>query len=176
MTLEDRVSIVTGIIRLHFLMRGYGTNTHFIYFRMILKPHQTGDDISCSMNNTYPAPASSHCHYRPLRAASVRAARGRCFDAKREATAPGCRACSASREHLVGSLAGQDKTEAHSNNSTSIPVYELPARPRRQFLTMAHIHHIVPPRCRTESSLLRAELRVGRVWTCTRLLQSLCSS
>ena len=26
---------------------------------------------------------------------------------------------------------------------------ELPARPRRQLLTMAHIHRIVPPRCRS---------------------------
>ena len=38
---------------------------------------------------------------------------------------------------------------------------------RRQLLTMAHIHRIVRPRCRTESSWLRA----GRVWACTRPLQ-----
>ena len=47
---------------------------------------------------------SSHGHHLPTRAASARAARGRCFDPKRAATAPGCRACSASPEHRVGSL------------------------------------------------------------------------
>ena len=39
---------------------------------------------------------SSHGHHLPTRAASARAARGRCFDPKRAATAPECRACSAS--------------------------------------------------------------------------------
>ena len=38
----------------------------------------------------------------------------------------------------------------------------------RQLLTMAHIHRIVRPRCRSESSWLRA----GRVWACTRPLHS----
>ena len=57
------------------------------------------------------------------------------------------------------------------NSSTSVPVNELPARPRRQLLTMAHIHRIVPPRCRSETSWLRA----GRVWACTRPLQSVCA-
>ena len=58
-------------------------------------------------------------------------------------------------------------SEAYRNGSTSIPVYELFARARRQLL-MVHIHRIVPPRCRSESSWLRA----GRVWACTRPLQS----
>ena len=54
---------------------------------------------------------SSHGHHLLMRAASARAARGRCFDPKRAATAPGCRACSASPEHRVGSLLiGQDQT------------------------------------------------------------------
>ena len=37
---------------------------------------------------------------------------------------------------------------------------------------MAHIHRIVRPRCRTESSWLR----VGRVWACTRPLQPVCAA
>ena len=136
----------------------------------------------CSLSSKYPDRTrtkkkvtpleSSHRHYRPARAASARAARGRCFDPKRAATTPGCRACSASRDHRVGSLVGQDQTHRLTatavHSRTSIPVYELPARLRRQLLTMARIHRIVPPRCRSESSLLRA----GRVWACTRPLQS----
>ena len=47
---------------------------------------------------------SSHGHHLRTRAASAHAARGRCSDPKRGATAPGCRACSASPEHRVGSL------------------------------------------------------------------------
>ena len=39
---------------------------------------------------------------------------------------------------------------------------------RRQLLTIAHIHRVFRPRCRTESSWLRA----GRVWACTRPLRS----
>ena len=104
---------------------------------------------------------SSHDHHLPTRAASARAARGPCFDPKRAATAPGCRVRSASPEHRVGSLLmGQDQTQAHSRSST-----------RGSSTTPddgSHIHRIVPPRCRTESSLLRA----GRVWACTRPLQS----
>ena len=65
-----------------------------------------------------------------------------------------------------------DQTQAHSNSSTNIPVYELPARPRRQLLTMAHIHRVVPPRSRSETSWLRA----WRVWACTRPLESLCAT
>ena len=61
---------------------------------------------------------SSHGHHLPARAASARAARGLCSDPKRAATAPGGRACSASREHRVGSLVGQDQTQPHSNSSS----------------------------------------------------------
>ena len=105
---------------------------------------------------------SSHGHHLPTRAASARAVRGRCFGPKRAATALGCRACSASPEHRVGSLliVGQDQTQAHSSSST-----------RGSSTTPddgSHIHRIVRPRCRTESSWLRA----GRVWACTRPLQS----
>ena len=57
----------------------------------------------CCMKKVTPL-ESSHGHHLPTRAASARAARGRCFDSKRAATAPGCRACSASPEHRVGSL------------------------------------------------------------------------
>ena len=106
---------------------------------------------------------SSHGHHLPTRAASARAARGRCFDPKRAATAPGCRACSASPEHhraISRLIVGQDQTQAHSSSST-----------RGSSTTPddgSHIHRIVRPRCRTESSWLRA----GRVWACTRPLQS----
>ena len=107
---------------------------------------------------------SSHGHHLPTRAASARAARGRCFDPKRAATAPGCGACSASPEHRVGSLLiiGQDQTQAHSISST-----------RGSSTTPgpndgSHIHRIVRPRCCTESSWLRT----GRVWACTRPLHS----
>ena len=106
---------------------------------------------------------SSHGYHLPTRAASARAVRGRCFDPKRAATAPGCRACSSSREHRVGSLRvliGQDQTQAHSSSST-----------RGSSTTPddgSYIHGIVRPRCRTESSWLRD----GRVWACTRPLQS----
>ena len=111
---------------------------------------------------------SSHRHHRPARATSAHAARGRCFDPKRAATAPGCRACSAMCGHRVGSLVGQDQTQSHSNSSTSIPVNELQARVRRQLLTMAHIHRIVPLQCRNE----RSWMRDGRVRACARPLQS----
>ena len=101
---------------------------------------------------------SSHL---PTSADSAHAARGRCFDPKRAATAPGCRACSASPEHRVGSLliVGQDQTQAHSSSSTR----GSSATPDDG----SHIHRIVRPRCRTESSWLRA----GRVWACTQPLQ-----
>ena len=105
---------------------------------------------------------SSHGHHLPTRAASARAARGRWFDPKLAATAPGCRAYSASREHRVGSLllVGQDQTQAHSSSTT------------RSSSTIpddgSHIHRIIRPRCRTESSWLWA----GRVWACTRPLHS----
>ena len=105
---------------------------------------------------------SSHGHHLPTRVASARAARERCFDPKRAATAPGCRACSAGREHRVGSLliVGQDQTQAHSSSST-----------RSSSTTPddgSHIHRIVRPRCSIESSWRRA----GRMWACTRPLQS----
>ena len=82
---------------------------------------------------------SSHGHHLPTRAASARAARGRCLDPKRAATAPRYRACSASPEHGVGSLlvVGQDQTQAHSSSST-----------RGSSTTPddgSHIHHRPPP-------------------------------
>ena len=92
---------------------------------------------------------SSHGHHLPARAVSAHAARGRCFDPKRAATAPGCRACSASREHRVGSV---DQTQAHSSSSTT----SSSTTPDDG----SHIHRIVRPRCRTDSSWLSA----GRVW------------
>ena len=105
---------------------------------------------------------SSHGHHLPTRAAYACAARGRCFDPKRAATAPGCRACSASPEHRVGSLliVGQDQAQAHRSSST-----------RGSSTTpddVSHIRRIVCPRCHIERSWLRA----GRAWACTPPLQS----
>ena len=65
-------------------------------------------------------------------------------------------------EHRVGSLLiiGQDQAQAHSSSSA-----------RGSSTTPddgSHIHRIVPPRCRIESSWLKT----GRVWACTRPLQS----
>ena len=87
---------------------------------------------------------SSHGHHLPTRAASARAVRGRCFGPKRAATALGCRACSASPEHRVGSLliVGQDQTQAHSSRGT-----------RGSWTTPddgLRIHSFVRSRCRTE--------------------------
>ena len=75
----------------------------------------------CSLDSRFPdrtrtkkvtSLESNHRHHRPARAAFARTACGCCFDPKREATAPGCRACSGSQEHRVGSLVGQDQTHA----------------------------------------------------------------
>ena len=119
----------------------------------------------CCMKRVTPL-ESSHRHHLPTRAASARAARGRCFDPKQAATAPGCRACSASPERRVGSLliVGQDQTQAHSSSSTR----GLSTTPDDG----SHIHRIVRPRCRTERSWLRA----GRVWACTRPFQSVLAA
>ena len=99
---------------------------------------------------------SSHGHHLPTRAASARAARGRCFDPKRAATAPGCRACSANREHRVGSLSivEQDQTQAHSSGSSTRSSSTTPD-------DGSHIHRIVRPRSPTESSSLEGRASVG---------------
>ena len=86
----------------------------FHFVRMIRRPHRQrphiiqyefpvpGTRVLDSSSSTefcwYPARTrtkktvtaleSSHRHHRPARATSARAARGRCFDPKREATAP----------------------------------------------------------------------------------------
>ena len=105
---------------------------------------------SCCFTKQVTPLESSRGHHLPARSASARAACRRCFDPKRAATAPGCRACSASRGRRVGSLlvVGQDQTQAHSCSSTR----GSSATPDDG----THIHRIVPPRCRTKSSWLRA--------------------
>ena len=125
-----------------FLMRGYGKTRISFFVRVIKRPHRHEtinaayeawySRSSSSSTELYWYPdrtrtkkkvtplQSSHRHHRPARAASARAARGQRFDPKREATAPGCRARSASRDHRVGSLVGQDQTQAHSNSSTTV--------------------------------------------------------
>ena len=71
----------------------------------------------CTKNKVTPL-ESSHGHNLPARAASARAARGRCCRPKRAVTAPRCRACWASREHRVSSLVGHDQTQTNSISST----------------------------------------------------------
>ena len=88
---------------------------------------------------------SSHGHL-PTRAASARAVRGRCFDPKRAATAPGCRACSASPDRASCRLSinsRQDQTQAHSSSSSTRGSSTNPD-------DSSHIQRIVRPRCRTE--------------------------
>ena len=153
-------SYYTDTTRITYLVPGTGTYQVFIRDRASSSSQQVPRSYCCTKRVT--PLESTHRHHLPTRAASARAARGRCFEPKRAATAPGCRACSASPEHRVGSLlkVRQDQTQAHSSSST-----------RGSSTTPndgSHIHRIVRPRCRTESSWLRA----GRVWACTRPLQS----
>ena len=130
--------------RLQFLMRASMAKTRISSFFMIRRQHQTRAHIRyheyhvpgylyssstapAAVYSRYPDRArtnenmtpleSSHRHHRPGRAASARAARGRCFDPKRAATAPKFGARSGSREHRVGSLVGQDQTQPYSNGS-----------------------------------------------------------
>ena len=162
-------------------MRGSMSKQAFHLFRIVRRPHVPRTRYRCQVfirsKQQFAAGTSIVLLYekgdavriepRPpspnaCRAASPRAARGRCFDPKRAATAPGCRAYSASPEHRVGSLliVGRDKTHAHSSSRTS--------GSSRTPDDGSHNQHIGPARCRTESSWLRA----GRVWDCTRPLQS----
>ena len=83
---------------------------------------------------------SSHGHHLPARAVSARAARGGCFDPKRAATAPGCRACSASREHRVGSI---NSSRVASNSGSQQQQYEELVDKSRRWLT--HPPHRPPP-------------------------------
>ena len=115
--------------------RLYVKKQAFHFFRIMRRPHVpcmipgTGTRyqvcISSSISQQVPRSncctkrvtplESTHGHHLPTRTASARAARGRCFGLKRAATAPGCRACSASPERRVGSLlirVGQDQTQA----------------------------------------------------------------
>ena len=137
-----------------------GTGTMYQLFVASSSSQQVPRSYCCTKRVT--PLESSHGHHVPTRAASARKPRGRCSNPKRAATAPGCRACSASPEHRVGSLltVGQDQTQAQSSSST-----------RGSSTTPddgSHIHRIVRPRCRTETSRLSA----GRVWACTGPLQS----
>ena len=89
---------------------------------------------------------SSHGHHLPALAASARAARGGCFDPKRAAKTPGFRACSASREHRVGSLnsrvgsssgSQQQQYEELVDNSgrwLTHPPLRTPPMPHQEFL------------------------------------------
>ena len=86
---------------------------------------------------------SSHGHHLPTRAGSARAARGRGFNPQRAATAPGCRACSATREHRVGSVgrinsgSQRQQHEELVDNSwrwLTHPTHRPPPVPHREFL------------------------------------------
>ena len=131
-------------------MRGSCRNKYFaFFFRILRRPHvphtsiRYGYQVFLASSNSQQVPRSfcctkrlsplklSHGHHVSTRAASARAARGRCFDPKRAATAPGCRACSASRDHRVGFLliiVGQDQTQTAAAARGA----------RRQLPTMAH--------------------------------------
>ena len=126
--------------------RVYGQNAHLMIFHMIRRQHQTRAHIryheyhvpgyqvlyssstaAAAVYSRYPDRTrtnkkvtpleSSHRHHRPGRAATARAARERCFDPKRAATAPRFGARSGSRVHRFGSLVGQDQTQPYSNGS-----------------------------------------------------------
>ena len=94
-----------------------------------------------------------------------------------------CRLCARSSRTLLRPQASGDGTRMQSvlgesrascrpsswAGSNSVRLTATAVRgARRQLLTMAHIHRIVRPRCRSESSWLTVE----RVWACTRPLQS----
>ena len=125
------------------------TSISLFFFRILRRPHvphtsiRYGYQVFLASSNSQQVPRSfcctkrlsplklSHGHHVSARAASARAARGRCFDPKRAATAPGCRACSASRDHRVGFLliiVGQDQTQTAAAARGA----------RRQLPTMAH--------------------------------------
>ena len=118
-------------------------------------------DTHCCTKRVAPL-ESIHGHNLPACAASEHAARGRYFDPKRAATASGCRTCSASRDHRVDCLFIVRPNETQRHSSTNTKSSSTPPDDG------SHILRIVCPRCRTESSWLRA----GRVWACTRPPQS----
>ena len=113
-----------------------GTGTRYQVFIASSRSQQVPRSYCCTKRVT--PIESSHGHHLPTHAASARAARGRCFDPKRAATAPGCRACSESLAHRVwlSSWARLSSGSQQQQYSTSIPisVYELTTR-RRQVLT-----------------------------------------
>ena len=135
--LNFRVLLILLILLIVYFVQSYRRlwqKQAFHVSRMIRRPHvpRTGTRYLCS-NSLYCCRCrlqqvpqsyrtkrrvmpleSSHGHHLPARAASVRAARGHCFDPKRASTTPGCRACSASRERRVGSLVGQNQTQSGS--------------------------------------------------------------
>ena len=133
-----------------------GTGTMYQVFLASNSSQQVPRSYCCTKGVT--PLESSHGHYLPTRAASARAARGRCFivvstPSGRRRHPDAGRARRVQTEHRVGSLliVGQDQTQAHTSSST-----------RGSSTTPddgSHIHRIVRPRCRTESSWLRA----GRV-------------
>ena len=120
-----------------------GTGTMYQVFIASSSSQQVPRSYCCTKRVT--ALESSHGHRLPTRVASARAARGRCFDPKRAAAAPGCRACSASTEHRVDSLllVGQDQTQANSSSTRGSSTTPDDG---------SHIHCILRPRCHTESS------------------------
>ena len=152
-------SFLNSLYERRILCAGPCKNKHFASFRIIRRPRvsrmmpgtSTMYQVFIGSRSSQPVPRSycctkratplesSHGHHLPTRAASAHTARGRCYDPKRVAAVPGCRACSASPEHRVGSLliAGQDQTQAHSSSST------------RSSSTIpddgSHIHRILPP-------------------------------
>ena len=92
-----------------------GTGTRYLYTVARSSSQQVPRSCCCTKRVT--PLESSHGHHLPTRAASARAAHGRCFDPKRAATAPGCRVCSASPEHRVGSINSRAGSNSGSQGS-----------------------------------------------------------
>ena len=133
----------TSLYECSFLCVAMSKTRISFFFRMIRRPNETLDHISHEYTATvrtvaavvcskYPDRTgtkkevtpleSSHRQHRLARATSGCAGHGRCFGTKRAATAPICRACSASREHRVGSLVGQDQIKLKLT-ATTVRVY-----------------------------------------------------
>ena len=83
------------IIRRPYVSRTIpGTGTRYRVFIESSSLQQVPRSCCCTRRVT--PLESTHGHHLPARAAPARAVRGRCFDPKSAATAPGCGECSAS--------------------------------------------------------------------------------
>ena len=95
----------------YIIRRPHVTGTRYRYQVFIASSSSQQVPQSCCCTTRVTPLESSHGQHLPTRAASARAARGRRFDPKRTATAPGCRACSVSPEHRAGSNSGSQQQQ-----------------------------------------------------------------